>query len=64
MKEGGWGGLTGEEKTEVLDGRRKEVVVNGCFEGLGRRMRLKRVWECVPKVEKNRNERMKVSSDS
>ena len=41
-----------------------EVGVNSCFEGLGRRMGLKRVWEFIPKVGKKRNERVKMSSDS
>ena len=40
------------------------MVVNGCFEDLEGRMGLKRVWEFIPKARKNRNERVKVSSDS
>ena len=58
------GGLTGVEKIEVLDEGREEVVVNSCFEGLEGRMELNRVWEFIPKAEKKRNKRVKVSSDS
>ena len=38
--------------------------VNSCFEGMEGRMRLKRVWEFIPKAGQKRNERVKVSSDS
>ena len=58
------GGLSGEEKIEDLDGGIEEVVVNICFEGLERRMGLKRVWECIPEAGKKRNERVKVSRKS
>ncbi len=47
----------------VLDGG-YEMVVNNCFEDLEGRMGLNRVRECIPKVGKKRNERVKVSSDS
>ena len=40
------------------------MVVNRYFEDLEGRVRLKSVWEFVPKVGKKRNERVKVSSDS
>ena len=41
------------------------MVVNSCFKDLEGRVGLKRVWEFVPEVgKKNRNERVKVSSDS
>ena len=52
--EGGefWGGLTGVEKIEDLDGGSQEVVVNYCFEGLEGRMGLNRVWEFIPKAGK------------
>ena len=40
------------------------MVVNSCFEGLEGRMGLNRVWEFIPKAEKKRNKRVKVSSDS
>ena len=40
------------------------MVVNSCFEDLEGRMGLKRVREFIPKVEKKRNERVKVASDS
>ena len=40
------------------------MVVNSCFEYLEGRVGLKRVWEFVPMVGKERNERVKVSSDS
>ena len=39
------------------------MVVNSCFEGLEGRMGLNRVREFIPKAEKKRNERVKVSSD-
>ena len=39
------------------------MVVNSCFEDLEGRVGLKRVWEFIPKVEKE-DERVKVSSDS
>ena len=57
------GGLAGVEKIMVLDGGREEIVVNSCFEDLEGRVGLKRVWEFIPKVGKQRNERVKVSSD-
>ena len=38
--------------------------MNSCFEGLEGRMGLNRVREFIPKVGKQRNERVKVSSDS
>ena len=59
-----WGGLTGVEKIEDLDGGRSEVVVNSCFEDLEGRIGLRREWEFIPKVGKKRNERVKVSSSS
>ena len=42
------------------------MVVSICFEDLEGRVRLKRVWEFVPKAggKKQRIERVKVSSDS
>ena len=40
----------GVEQIEVLDGGRKEVVVNNYFEDLEGRVRMKRVWEFVPKT--------------
>ena len=40
------------------------MVVNSCFEDLEGGMGLKRVWEFIPKAGKDRNERVKVSSDS
>ena len=40
------------------------MVVNSCFEDLEGTVGLKRVLEFVPEAGKNRNERMKVSSDS
>ncbi len=39
------------------------MLVNICFEGLEGRMGLNRVWEFIPKVGKQRNERVKVSSN-
>ena len=47
-----WGGLTGEEKIMVLDGRRKEMVVKSCFEDLEGRVGLKKVRKFVPKAGK------------
>ena len=38
--------------------------MNSCFEGLEGRMGMNRVTEFIPKAGKNRNERVKVSSDS
>ena len=64
LKDVGLGGLAGVEKILVLDGGRKEMVVNSCFEDLEGRRGLKRVWEFIPKVGKKRNEKVKVSSDS
>ena len=58
-----YGRLAGVEKIMVLDGGRKEVVMNICFEDLEGRVGLKRVWEFIPKAGKKRNERVKVSSD-
>ena len=40
------------------------MVVNSCFEGLEGRMGMNRVKEFILKVGKERNERVKVSSDS
>ena len=40
------------------------MVVNSCFESLEERMGLNRVREFISKVEKKRNERVKVNSDS
>ena len=48
----------------VLDGGRQGMVLNSSFEDLDGRVGLKSVWEFVPKAGKQRNERMKVSSDS
>ena len=58
------GGLTGVEKIEDLDGGRQEVMVNSCFEGREGRMGLNRVREFIPKAGKQRNERVKVNTDS
>ena len=52
MKEVGFGWINGDVKIVVLDGGRCEVVLNSCFEGLGGRVGLKRVWEFVPEVRK------------
>ncbi len=38
--------------------------MNSCFEGLEGRMGINRVREFIPKAEKKRNEKVKVSSDS
>ena len=40
------------------------MVVNICFEGLKEIICLNRVWEYILKAGRNRNERVKVSSDS
>ena len=50
------------EKIMVLDGGRYEMVLNSYFKDLEGRVRLKSVWEFVPKAGKKR--RMNESSDS
>ena len=50
-------------KIKILDGERYKMVVNS-LEDLEGEVGLKRVLEFVPEAGKNRNERMKVSSDS
>ncbi len=59
-----WGELTGVEKIKVLDGGRREMVVNSCFKDLEGGVGLKRVGEFVPEAGEKRNERVKVSRES
>ena len=51
------------EKIKILDGGRSEMVVNSCFEHLEGAVGLKRAWEFVPEVGKEKNERVKMNSD-
>ncbi len=58
-----WGELAGVEKIKVLDGGRKEMVVNSCFKDLEGGMGLKGVGEFAPEAGEKGNERVKVSRD-
>jgi len=65
LKEVGLGWISMVENIKVLNGGRKEMVVNRCFEDLKGGLGFKRVWEFIPEAGKKKiKERMKVSNDS